>query len=60
MLTALLTDADAVGNLAWRVSADSSSMRVHQHSATAARSISSAPSHTGGAVESQEALDPWG
>ncbi len=60
VLTALLADADAVGNLDWRVSVDSSSMRVHQHGATAARSVSSALSHTGGAVESQEAPDPRG
>ena len=60
VLTALLTDADAAGDIDWRVSADSSSMRVHQHGATAARRASFAPSHTGGAVESQEAVDPRG
>ena len=51
VLTALLADADADGGIDWRVSVDSSSMRVHQHGATAARRVGSAPSHTGGAVE---------
>lgn len=51
VLTALLVEADATGAIDWRVSVDSSSVRAHQHSATAARSASPAPSHTGGAVE---------
>ena len=51
VLTALLADADAAGDIDWRISVDSSSVRVHQHGATAARSASDAPSHTGGAAE---------
>jgi transposase len=54
VLTAVLAKADAAGDIDWRVSADSTIARVHQHGATAARSRSSVPSHTGGAVESQE------
>ncbi len=37
ILTALQTQADAAGELDWRVSVDSSISRVHQHGATAAR-----------------------
>ena len=51
VLTALLVDADAAKEIDWRVSVDSSSVRVHQHGATAARTVSSVPSHTGGALE---------
>jgi transposase len=51
VLTALLVEADAAKDIDWRVSVDSSSVRAHQHGATAARSRSCAPSHTGGAVE---------
>ncbi len=51
VLTALLVEADAAQDIDWRVSVDSSSVRAHQHGATAARSGSAAPSHTGGAVE---------
>jgi hypothetical protein len=53
VLTAVLAEADASGEIDWRVSADSTIARVHQHGATAARSRSAVPSHTGGATESQ-------
>ena len=51
MLTVLQTQADAEGKIDWRLSADSTSARVHQHGATAARSSASPTSHTGGPVE---------
>ena len=51
VLAVLQTEADAAGEIDWRVSVDSSSSRVHQHAATAARSSSTPTSHTGGAVE---------
>jgi transposase len=51
VLTALQAQADAEGGIDWRLSADSTSARVHQHGATAARSSSSPLSHTGGTVE---------
>ena len=54
VLAALQVDADAAGEIDWRVSADSTIARVHQHGATAARSQASATSHTGGSVELQE------
>jgi transposase len=37
ILTALQAQADAAGQLDWRVSVDSSISRVHQHGATAIR-----------------------
>jgi transposase len=54
VLAAVQTDADAVGGIDWRVSADSSVMRVHQHAATARRSASKPTSLTGGGVELHE------
>ena len=54
LLTALQAAADAAGELDWTVSVDSTAVRVHQHGATAGRSASSVPAHTGGAVELQE------
>ena len=58
MLTALQTQADADGDLDWRISIDSTVARVHQHGATArrpvgpsGRSASKTLSHTGGTVE---------
>jgi transposase len=51
ILAGLQADADAAGEIDWRVSADSTVARVHQHGATAARSSSTASSHTGGEVE---------
>ena len=51
LLTELQVQADAAGDLAWQVSIDSTIARVHQHGATARRSLSRPTSHTGGAVE---------
>lgn len=53
VLAALQTQAEAAGELDWRVSVDSTASRVHQHGATAARSLSGPSSHTGGSVELQ-------
>jgi transposase len=53
VLTALQVAADARGEIDWRVSVDSTSSRVHQHGATAARSAGGPSSHTGGRVELQ-------
>lgn len=54
VLAELQADADAAGLIDWRVSVDSTTARVHQHGATAARCTSGPSSHTGGAVESQQ------
>ncbi len=54
VLAALQADADAVGELDWRVSVDSTIARVHQHAATARRSAGTPSSYTGGFVELQE------
>jgi transposase len=51
LLTELQVQADAAGELDWQVSIDSTIARVHQHGATARRSLSKATSHTGGAIE---------
>ena len=51
VLAALQADADAAGELDWRVSVDSSVMRVHQHGATARRPVGKPFSHTGGGTE---------
>jgi transposase len=51
VLGALQAHGDANGQIDWRLSVDSTSARVHQHGATAARSSSSPSSHTGGTVE---------
>jgi transposase len=51
LLTRLQAEADAAGELDWRVSVDSTVVRVHQHGATARRSVSRPTSHTGGATE---------
>lgn len=51
VLAALQSQADAAGEIDWRVSVDSTIARVHQHGATAARSSSEPSSHTGGAGE---------
>jgi len=48
ILRQLQVDADADGRIDWRISVDSTIARVHQHGATAARSVSSPSSHTGG------------
>jgi transposase len=51
VLIALQARADADGQIDWRLSVDSTTARVHQHGATAARSSTSPTSHTGGSVE---------
>jgi transposase len=51
ILRQLQAEADAAGLIDWRTSVDSTIARVHQHGATAARSLSSPSSHTGGSVE---------
>ena len=51
VLTALQVQADANGEIDWRVSVDSTIARVHQHGATAARSKLSTTAHTGGSIE---------
>jgi transposase len=51
LLTALQAQADATGDIDWKLSIDSSVMRVHQHGATARRSVSGPSSLTGGSVE---------
>ena len=51
VLTALQAEADAEGELDWNVSVDSTIARVHQHGATAKRSLIGPTSHTGGPVE---------
>ncbi len=47
LLTRLLTEADAAGEIDWSVSVDSTINRAHQHSATL-------PRHTGGTDELHE------
>ena len=51
VLSALQVQADADGLIDWRLSVDSTSVRVHQHGASAARSALPVTSHTGGPVE---------
>jgi transposase len=51
LLTKLLTDADAAGEIDWQLSVDSTIARVHQHGATARRSRRTPTSHTGGSSE---------
>lgn len=51
VLKALQVQADARGQIDWRLSVDSTSARVHQHGATASRSVIGATSHTGGTAE---------
>ncbi len=51
VLTQLQAQADADGELDWTVSVDSTVARLHQHGATAKRTVSSVTSHTGGAIE---------
>ena len=50
VLTVLLAEADAAGELGWQVSVDSTINRAHQHAATLRR----AEDGTGGRSESQE------
>lgn len=55
ILTQLLSEADAAGELDWIVSVDSTTARVHQHGASLSREVVvDLPSHTGGSIELQE------
>jgi transposase len=54
ILAQLQAEADAAGDIDWIVSVDSTIARVHQHGATAKRSVSSDSSLTGGGTELQE------
>jgi transposase len=54
VLAILQAEADAAGQIDWRVSVDSTSSRVHQHGANAARSSEGPMSYTGGRGELQE------
>lgn len=54
MLTVLLVEADAAGEIDWNVSVDSTVSRVRQHGATAARLELKPTRHTGGSIELQE------
>lgn len=50
----LLAQADAAGEVHWRISVDSTTARVHQPAATLSREVAlTLPSHTGGRVELQ-------
>jgi transposase len=51
VLTVLQAQADARGEIDWRLSVDSTIARVHQHGATASRSTGNPMSHTGGTTE---------
>jgi len=51
VLSALQVQADAMGQIDWRLSVDSTSARVHQHGETASRSVTGPTSHTGGTFE---------
>lgn len=54
ILTQLHAEADAAGEIDWTVSVDSTIARVHQHGATAKRSVANDKSLTGGTIELQE------
>jgi transposase len=47
VLTQVLTDADAAGDLDWSVSVDSTVVRAHQHGTNTTRPTSGVSSHTG-------------
>ncbi len=51
VLAALITDANAAGQVDWRTSIDSTVVRAHQHATNLTRCSSGPSSHTGGAVE---------
>jgi transposase len=51
VLAELLADADAEGELDWRLSVDSSVVRAHQHGTNARRDVSGPSSYTGGGSE---------
>ena len=58
VLAALQGQAEARGEIDWRVSVDSTIARVHQHGATAPRTVGAPTSHTGGTIELQEIRCP--
>jgi len=59
ILTVLLAQADAAGDVDWKVSVDSTIARVHQHGATLPREVAlNLPSYTGGSYELQEVGSP--
>jgi transposase len=60
VLAILQAEADAAGEIDWRISVDSTSSRVHQHGATALRSSEEPMSYTGGRSELQETAPPAG
>jgi transposase len=51
VLAEVLADADAGGEVDWKVSADSSIMRAHQHGGSIRRSSGQPSSYTGGGIE---------
>ena len=51
VLAEVLADADAGGEVDWKVSADSSIMRAHQHGSSIRRSSGQPWSYTGGGIE---------
>ena len=51
LLTRLQAEANAVGELDWKVPVDSTVVRVNQHGATVRRSNAKPTSRTGGATE---------
>lgn len=51
VLTVLQAQADAAEDIDWRVSVDTTVVRVHQHGTAAARRSSAPFSHTGGGGE---------
>ena len=53
VLLALQAQADSRGEIDWNLSVDSTVARVHQHGATAARSLLRVTAHTGGSIELQ-------
>lgn len=53
ILTELLVEADAVGDIDWTVAVDSTINRAHQHATNTRRG----PTDTGGRVESQESAE---
>jgi transposase len=60
ILAILQAEADAAGQIDWRVSVDSTSSRVHQHGANTTRSSEEPMSYTGGRTELQETASAAG
>jgi hypothetical protein len=51
VLAELIADADALEQVDWRTSVDSTVVRAHQHATNLTRRVSGPSSHTGGAAE---------